>query len=121
MPISTNLIFACPAEHLPGLARSFWSLCSAAGTQSGYHLVGGIKHQFVIQATPAAASVVITPESADVTSLGDTVRFAARALDAAGAQIPSASITWTTLDPGIAWRSAASSDVMFWLTRTWAP
>ena len=85
-----------------GLARSFWTLCSAAGLQSGYHLVGSIKHQFAIQATPAAASVVIAPESADVTSVDDTVRFTARALDAAGAQIASASITWTTLDPGIA-------------------
>jgi adhesin/invasin len=34
-----------------GLARSFWTLCNVAGLQSGYHFVGGVKHQFIIQAT----------------------------------------------------------------------
>ncbi|HEX5724061.1 MAG TPA: Ig-like domain-containing protein, partial [Longimicrobiaceae bacterium] len=55
---------------------------------------------FTVNATAAAATgVVITPDSAVLTALTDTVRLHAAAADAGGNPVP---VAWISLDPGIA-------------------
>jgi len=48
------------------------------------------------------ASVVLTPTSSTLESVGSTVQMAASASDAAGATIPGKSFTWASLDEGVA-------------------
>ncbi|MFW6078676.1 MAG: Ig-like domain-containing protein [Gemmatimonadota bacterium] len=46
-------------------------------------------------------AVVVTPAADTLTALGATVQLSARALDAAGDEVPGVSFTWTSLDDGV--------------------
>jgi uncharacterized protein YjdB len=55
-----------------------------------------------VSGQPGPAAVVASPDSVVLDALGDTARFRAEARTAAGAVIPGAPLTWTSLDPGVA-------------------
>jgi uncharacterized protein YjdB len=72
---------------------------TATGTAG---LSGSDSVQVVVDERIEIASIEITPEAAGVTAIGDTVRFRARALDAAGKPILDADFEWRTLDAKVA-------------------
>ena len=51
---------------------------------------------------PVPASLNVYPASATLVALGDTARYSATLLDAAGQPIPDAAVQWTTVDPTVA-------------------
>lgn len=51
---------------------------------------------------PRIARVVVTSPRAESDAVGDTIRFAAQALDAAGQVVPGAEITWSVSAPSVA-------------------
>ena len=51
---------------------------------------------------PVPAVLNVTPASATMVALGDTVRYSTSLLDAAGQPIPDAGVQWTTADPTVA-------------------
>ena len=51
---------------------------------------------------PLPASLNVYPASATLVALGDTARYSATLLDAAGQPIPDAAVQWTTVDPTVA-------------------
>ncbi len=51
---------------------------------------------------PVPATLNVYPASATLVALGDTVRYSASLLDAAGQVIPNAAVQWTTADPAVA-------------------
>lgn len=59
--------------------------------------VDGIAGKTIVKAQLVAVSIVVTPATATFTSLGDTVRFSAVAIDARGQVIPK--ITWASAVP----------------------
>lgn len=56
----------------------------------------------VINATQRVASIVVTPDTQRVTSIGNEVTFVARVLDPRGAEIPGAGITWSVTNGTVA-------------------
>jgi alpha-tubulin suppressor-like RCC1 family protein len=84
-----------------GLASTIWNLGTTAGPQTLTASVDAAHTiTFNMTATPGAATaVVVQPDSAALTGLGDTTRFTVTAKDANGNVLP---VTWNSLDPSVA-------------------
>lgn len=65
-------------------------------------LAGPASDRITVRVVARAASVQVTPSETTVASLNSNVTFAARVLDARGAELPDATITWSIADPAIA-------------------
>lgn len=61
---------------------------------------GSVAVRFVVR--PPGPRVEVNPDSAVFTSLGDTVRFTAAAVDSAGNRVPDATFGWTIDDTSVA-------------------
>ena len=65
-------------------------------------LSGDVSTISVITVMQAAASVIITPETATLDSIGAAVQFEAVAYDMEGAAVSGAPVSWSSSDPGVA-------------------
>jgi alpha-tubulin suppressor-like RCC1 family protein len=84
-----------------GVATATWTLGNTAGVQTATASFDATHSvTFTVTATAGAASgVTVTPDSVNLSSLGDTVRLHATAVDAGNNPAP---VAWQSLDPGIA-------------------
>jgi hypothetical protein len=84
-----------------GLARTTWTLGTAAGANEARAAVTGLAPAvFTAVGVPGApAGITVTPDTVTLTSVQDTVRFGAAVFDVHGNPVPAPSIGWTS-DPG---------------------
>ena len=107
-------VFAGVAKtNATGIAKEFWTLGSQAGEQKleARAVDGGTGGKLVYASftatagtpppTSTVASVVVTPATASV-EVSKTVQLSAAARDAQGTAVSGATITWATLNPGLA-------------------
>lgn len=99
----TTVIATAGVADFPGLSIAMpgagYSLTAAAAG-----LTSDVSAAFDIGAVgpPPAASVVVTPSSASLSSIGDTQQFTADARDASGQSIPGSSFAWSTANGQVA-------------------
>src|SRR5690606_2592442 len=67
----------------------------------GLVCLGGCEYQDVIDSDPESVQIVLSPASATLEALGDTIRIAAE-VSVDGVPVPGAPLSWRSLDPGIA-------------------
>ena len=88
-----------------------WTLGSTVGQQyktfswipsDNFCTGGGIIRDLISANALAAGSVTISPDSGRVFSLDATFQFSARVTDGTGADVPGATVSWTSLDPAVA-------------------
>jgi len=73
----------------------------ALGTAQVLALLDGAADTAVVTVRNDAASLVLTPDTATILNLGDTLRFVADARNGHGDRILGAGVTWSTPDPGL--------------------
>ncbi|WP_420441974.1 Ig-like domain-containing protein [Candidatus Palauibacter sp.] len=74
----------------------------ATGTAAISATSGSASGTASVTVTQAPAQVAVTPESATLSAVGDTVRFAAEVQDANGNAIAGTAVSWTSSDDAIA-------------------
>ncbi len=74
----------------------------ATGTATITASSGSASGTASVTVTQAPAQVSVTPESATLASVGDTVRFTAKVQDANGNAIANATVNWASADEGVA-------------------
>lgn len=88
-----------------------WTLGSTVGQQyktyswipsDNFCTGGGVIRDLISANALAAAVVTISPDSGRLFATNATFQFSARVTDGAGADVPGASVAWTSLDPSIA-------------------
>ncbi len=74
----------------------------AAGSVNIMAMASGVADTVVISVSPVVATVVVTPDSVELTALGATRTLSGSALDANGNAVAGASITWSSLNTSVA-------------------
>lgn len=74
----------------------------AAGTARIGAMMAGAADTVVISVSPVVTTVVLTPDSVELTALGATRTLTASPLDANGNAVAGASITWSSLNTAVA-------------------
>lgn len=74
----------------------------APGTVNIIAMMAGVADTVVVSVSPVVTTVVVAPDSVELTALGATRTLTASALDANGNAVAGASVTWSSLNTGVA-------------------
>ena len=77
-------------------------IARSAGTTQITAAAGGIRADIQVTVARSPNRIVVTPDSARLTSKGETLMLNAVVLDASDAPIPDAQVTWSSASPAVA-------------------